>query len=168
MKAKFLLVLFAYLMVANVVAQQEAVPVCEVNGQRPTDGALCVNWRDPAAGSVHYTPGNRITTDLGEVKFGEKKSIELRGALNYDNSDPGPFAKEDRKWNTGSHMKISIEFMDLSDGTLIETATPKINERIEFRPGTRAQVVVIYGRNPYGPRVVSMNKSKSTLRAYVY
>lgn len=168
MKATFLLAVFAFLMVTTAVAQPEAAPVCEVNGQKPPAPAQCVNWRDPAAGAVHYTPGNRITTDLGEAKFGEKKNIELRGVLTYDNSDPSPYAKEDRKWNTAAHMQISIEFLDLADGSLIETANPKINERIEFRPGTKAQVVVIYGRNPYGPRVVSMNKSKSSLRAYVY
>ncbi len=173
MKATFLLAVFAFLMVTTVVAQPEAAPVCEVNGQRPP-GAICIIWnsgikRVPLQ-VEHYTAGQRLVTDIGSAKFDEKKSIELRGALAYNKTDPGPYFKEDQAWTPSSHMQISVEFLDLLEDNIVGTvANPNLNEPIPFKPGTKARVVVVYKiGNKYGPRIVSMDKSKSSLRAYVY
>lgn len=171
MKATFLLAVIVFLMAATAAAQPEAAPVCQVNGERPP-GAVCINWNNPAdiaPPGVHYFTDRRIVTDIGSAGFSDKKIIELRGALNYDNSDPGPYAKEDRKWSTACCMKIAIEFLDLLEGNLVGTVTnPNVNEPIPFKPGTKARIVVVYKASPYGPRVVSMKRSNSSLRAYVY
>lgn len=173
MKATFLVAVLAFLIVTTVVAQQEAAPICQVNGQRPPADAQCINWNndaDIAPPGVHYYTDRRIVTEIGSANFNEKKSVELRGALNYDNSDPGPYFKEDQGWNVASHMQITIEFVDRDDDKNIvgTISNPKFNEPITLKPGTKARVVVVYKPAKYGPRVVSMKKSTSSLRAYVY